>query len=130
PHHVSPTRTPMSAADRAAQFSPFAPLTGHGAALREAARLTEERAELTQESLEALDRRLQIIKAALPQRPEVAMTVFIPDEKKAGGAYVTMTGAVVSIDEYDRTLLMQDGRRVPLDDIAALESPLFRVMEG
>ena len=93
PHHVSKTRPQMPMSDRAAQFAPFAALTGYDSAIKETGRLTDERIELDEGALTALNMRYQLLMDALDEEPEVEITYFKPDERKAGGAYVTATGA-------------------------------------
>lgn len=126
PHHVSVTRPRMSMIDRAAQFSPFAALTGYDAAIKETGRLTNERIELTEDSRAVLDRKQQLLMDNLADRPVVSVTYFVPDERKAGGAYVTVTGRVKKVDDYQRLLLLSDGTKIPLDEILDMESELFR----
>ena len=92
PHHVSQNHPQMSLRDRAAQFAPFAALTGYEAAVGETARLTAERRELDAQEAEELNRRLAALIARLPERPEVTVEYFVPDDRKAGGAYVSVTG--------------------------------------
>lgn len=128
PHHVSATRPHMSAIDRAAQFSPFAALTGYGDAIKETARLTGERVELDEYMKDVLSVRLQIIADQLKEHPEIAITYFQPDEKKNGGAYVTVIGRVKKIDEYERVVVMIDGTRVPIDEIASIDGEIFETM--
>jgi len=128
PHHVSPTRLPMSLHDRAAQFSPFAALTGYEAAIRETARLTDSQAELSEERIGDLNDKLRKIAECLPEQPRVTMTYFVPDLRKSGGAYVTASGPVRKIDLYHRTLLLSDGTEIPMDriyDIAFCDDPAF-----
>ena len=126
PHHVSATRPRMSMIDRAAQFSPFAALTGYDAAIKETGRLTDERIELSEESRIVLDRKQQLLLDNLADHPKVTVTYFVPDERKAGGAYVTVTGRVKKVDDYQRLLLLTDGTKIPLDEILDMESELFR----
>ena len=92
PHPVSRKHPPMSAMDRAAQFSPFSTLTGYEAVLREAGRLTDSRAELSEYSRDILDQKQQILLDAAPTHPEITVTYFIPDRRKQGGAYGTLKG--------------------------------------
>ncbi|MEA4912552.1 MAG: hypothetical protein VB092_08105 [Oscillospiraceae bacterium] len=125
PHHQSATRPRMSMRDRAAQFSPFAALTGYGDAVKETARLTGERIELDDTEKEAISDRLQIIAEHISEHPEISVTYFLPDERKAGGEYVTVTGSVKKIDEYERVVVMADGYKLPIDEIADVEGPLF-----
>ena len=129
PHHVSATRPRMSMIDRAAQFSPFAALTGYDAAIKETGRLTDRRIELTEDSRVALDRKQQLLMDNLADRPEVSVTYFVPDERKTGGAYVTVTGRVKKVDEYERLLILTDGTKIPLDEIQDLSGEIFRVLE-
>ncbi|WP_312832969.1 hypothetical protein [Sedimentibacter saalensis] len=128
PHHVSATRPHMSAIDRAAQFSPFAALTGYGDAIKETARLTGEKVELDEYMKDVLSVRLQIIVDQLKEHPEIAITYFQPDEKKNGGAYVTVIGRAKKIDEYERVVVMTDGTRIPIDEIASIDGQIFETM--
>lgn len=125
PHHVSETRPRMSRADRAAQFSPFAALTGHDAAVRETARLTDRRIETAEDKRQELDLKLQLLTQLLPSRPEVTVTYFVPDPRKDGGAYVSVSGALRRVDTRRRILLLGDGKEIPVDDVLELESPVF-----
>ncbi len=120
PHHVSRKHRQMPLLDRAAQFAPFAALTGHEAAIKETARLTEEEIELDENSKELLDFRLQQLQEHLSEHPEVAVTYFKPDEKKAGGAYETVTGVVKKVDDYAGELVFTDGKRIVLGTIIEL----------
>ena len=117
PHHVSKTRPQMPMSDRAAQFAPFAALTGYDSAIKETGRLTDERIELDEEALTALDRKYQLLINALADAPEVTIIYFQPDERKAGGQYVSATGTVKKVDTFGRRILLQDGTRIPLDNI-------------
>ena len=117
PHHVSKTRPQMPLSDRAAQFAPFAALTGYDSAIKETGRLTDERIELDEEALAALDRKYQLLIEALDDAPEVTITYFQPDERKAGGQYVSATGTVKKVDTFGRRILLQDGTRIPLDSV-------------
>ena len=117
PHHVSDRHPQMPMADRAAQFMPFRALTGYGDSLAETARLTEAPVELDETALEELDARLRMLMERLPERPEVTVTCFRPDERKAGGAYVTVTGRVKRMDLYARAVVLEDGTRIPVGSI-------------
>lgn len=121
PRPVSRTHPPMPVKDRAAQFSPFAALTGYEETIRETERRTEERRELDEDEKAILNGRLRELEAHLNERPEVTFTCFRPDEKKAGGAYVTVTGRVRRIDRYERRIRMEDGESVRIRDIVGLE---------
>ena len=129
PHHVSKTRPQMPMSDRAAQFAPFAALTGYDAAIKETGRLTDERIELDVEALSALDMKYQLLMEALDEAPEVTITYFQPDERKAGGKFVSAVGAVKKIDDFERRITMQDGAKIPMDDVLSIEGELFSVLE-
>ena len=121
PHPVSKTHPPMPRAERAAQFSSFAALTGYEEIVAERARLTETRAELDRDALEALDAALRAVAAEIDARPEVELRYFVPDKKKAGGRYETLRGRVKKIDEQASLLLLEDGTKIPLGEIASIE---------
>ena len=125
PHHVSGTHPPMSRADRAAQFSPFAALTGYDAAVRETARVTERRIELDEGVKAELNARLNCILEHLSEHPQVSLTYFVPDEKKSGGAYRTVTGAVRKLDSVAKTLTLADGTVVPMEEMVHVEGNPF-----
>lgn len=129
PHPTSQKRPRMSVQDRAAQFSPFAALTGYDAAIRETARLTEERIELNEYEQAVLDQRIILLQEHLKDLPEVTITYFQPDERKEGGKYCSLTGAVKKIDSYERQLVLADKSKIPIESILNLESELFRNME-
>lgn len=130
PHHVSKTRPQMSMLDRAAQFSPFAALTGYDAAIKETGRLTDEKQELDDDTKAALNMKQAYLMEMIDEQPEISVTYFLPDTKKAGGAYATVTGKLKRFDEYERLLILTDGKKIPMDDIADIESNLFRgIME-
>ncbi|ABX42515.1 hypothetical protein [Lachnoclostridium phytofermentans] len=128
PNHVSATRPHMTAIDRAAQFSPFAALTGYGAAIKETARLTDERVEIDEYIKDALSDRLQIIADRIKENPEIVITYFQPDVKKNGGAYVTTISTAKKIDEYERVVVMSDGKTIPIDEIISIEGQIFETM--
>lgn len=117
PHHTSSTHPQMPVADRAAQFAPFAALTGHEAAIQETARLTEEKIVLDENAKALLDEKLRLIQEMPAGRREVTVTYFVQDEKKSGGHYISVTGTVRKIDGYRQSMVMADGLRIPLDDI-------------
>ncbi|NLY37539.1 MAG: YolD-like family protein [Tissierellia bacterium] len=129
PHHRSTSRPPMSAHDRAAQFSPFAALTGYGSAITERARLTDSRVELDECSKVDLNEKLIMIQNQIDQQPEVSITYFHPDKRKSGGAYITVTGFVKKIDEYERTVAMQDATIIPVDAIIEIDGELLGTSE-
>jgi len=123
PHPVSKKHLPMSPLDRAAQFSPFAALTGHTEAIKETARLTEEQMELDEDSKELLNEKLQMLKKCLKdamELPMVTVTYFEPDVRKSGGSYVTVTEAVKKLKESERKIVFDSGNEVLFDDIIEL----------
>ena len=129
PHHVSKTRPQMPMSDRAAQFAPFAALTGYDSAIKETGRLTDKRIELDEEALTALNMKYQFLMDALDEEPEVEITYFKPDERKAGGAYVTATGAVLKVDDFERLITLQDGTKIPMNDVLSIDGELFSSLE-
>ena len=129
PHHVSEKHPPMSRLDRAAQFSPFAALTGYEAAVEETARLTDQRIELDESEKAAIDQRLTLVLERLPDPIKVTITYFVPDKKKVGGAYVSVSGTVKKIDEYERTVILRNGTSIPIDDILCVDGEIFDGME-
>lgn len=130
PHHQSQTRAHMPLYDRAAQFAPFAALNGYGAAIRETARLTQPRIELTESEKAELDLRLQLLSEHLQDHPEITITYFLPDLRKEGGAYVSITDAVKKIDVYERSITTQDGTWIPMEDIVSMDSHLFHALDN
>jgi hypothetical protein len=129
PHHTSASRPHMSVYDRAAQFSPFAALTGYDAAITETARLTNEKIELDEYNKADLSERLCMIQDLKDERPEVSITYFMPDKKKSGGEYITVAGCVRKIDEHERTVIMQDATKIPIDDILEIDGELFGTLK-
>ena len=127
PHHVSPTRPQMSMMERAAQFSPFAALTGYDDAITETGRLTSERIELDDDAKETLDMKHACLMEIINEQPEISVTYFLPDAQKSGGEYVTVTGNLQRFDEYERLLILTDGQKIPMDDIMDIESCSLRL---
>lgn len=121
PHPMSQKHPRMSMHDRAAQFSPFAALTGHGAAIAETERETAAWTDLEEDEREQLNRHLCILRDRLGEQPEVAITYFVPDSRKAGGAYVTICGIVRKMDMTERVIQMADRTRVPIHQIRSIE---------
>ncbi len=126
PHPTSQRHPRMPIRDRAAIFSPFAALTGHGAAIAETARLTQRRVELDEDGRARLDRKQHLLAQIIDRRPEVTVTWFRPDEKKDGGSYVSTTGRLKTTDSVGRLLVLTDGTKIPLDDILDIESRWLR----
>ncbi len=117
PHHVSKTRAQMPRRSRAAQFAPFAALTGYEDAVCETARLTDSKAELCEDDAAELNEKIRLLGARIAAEPYCEVTYFVPDKHKSGGRYVTVSGNVRFIEEVSRQLVFCGGLRVPLDDI-------------
>lgn len=128
PHHISSTHLQMARIDRAAQFSPFAALTGYEDALGETGRLTETRMELDEDAKEILDEKLRMLQERVREHPKVVFTYFMPDSKKAGGVYVTTEGRVKKIDGYEQNVVMDDGLKIPIADITNIEGNIFSAL--
>lgn len=129
PHHISKKRRSMPIIDRAAQFAPFAALTGYEDAVNETARLTDRKIELSDGELAELDKKMHILRERLGDRPEIGITYFKPDERKSGGEYVTVRAVVRKINTYARTLMTYDGAVIPLDMIYDMTGELFDLAE-
>ena len=126
PHHQSDTRPKMSNYDRAAQFSPFAALTGHADSIKETARLTDEYSEPSEEMKAIMNEKILFLMEQLENQPEITITFFKPDEKKQGGAYITITGVVKKIKTYERQIQMTTGDLIPIDMIFGIDGEIFR----
>lgn len=122
PHHISKTHPQMPMSDRAAQFSPFAALTGYDAAINEAGRLTCKKIILSEDAKEDLDRKMHRICSCLSSAPAVIVTYYEPDPFKEGGAYKTITGQIKCVNDVERILTMSNGTNIPLDDVFDLKS--------
>lgn len=127
PHHVSKKHPQMPALDRAAQFSPFAALTGHHAMIEETERLTESRVELDENEQEEIALWLRMIKERIRTKPEAVITFFVPDAQKTGGSCRTVSGVVKKVDGYEKQVFMEDGTVIPMEDIYAVEGEFFEV---
>ena len=129
PHPTSATHPRMPAGARAAQFSPFAALTGYDAQIREATRTTDRRIELDEQALAVLNRRLQLLQANLAEQPEVTVTWFVPDSRKEGGRYRTVSGRLHRLAQQPPRLILESGEIVPVANLLSVDSPLFRGFE-
>lgn len=125
PHHSSKKRTHMSLHDRAAQFSPFAALTGHDEAIRETARLTYKKIELDETEKTILNDKFNYIIEHINIQPEILVTYFVADEMKDGGAYLDFTGNVKKYDYHNKILHFSDGTQIMVYDIIDIESQIF-----
>ena len=129
PHHVSEKRPRMSMTDRAAQFSPFAALTGYNSVIRETERLTDRRIVLNEDEKAILNNKLQMILDFIDTAPEITVVYFKNDERKDGGEYLSVSGQVKRIAGDTQELVMTDGTKIPVDDIYDIESALFNGVE-
>lgn len=125
-HHAPSNREHMSILDRAAQFAPFAALTGFEGAIKETARLTDKRLELDESEKTILDEKLRIIQEKLSMRYEIGFVFFRPDKTKTGGAYISIIGTVNKIDGNKRIVIMQDGTRIPIEEIIDITGEIFQ----
>lgn len=125
PHKQSSKRPRMSLSDRAAQFAPFAALTGYDDAIVETGRLTDKKIELSEEALDLLNVKYQILLAHLADNAEIILTYFVPDKNKSGGAYVEKQGVVKRLDIFERQLILCDGTKILMDDILTISGDIF-----
>lgn len=121
PHHISKMHKPMSAEKRAAQFSAFAALSGYEAAVAESGRLTDKKLVPDEDRIAEIDFYMNTIIDMADQQPEISVTYFVPDERKAGGSYEKVTGNFRCFDEYNRLIILTDDTRIPLDDVYHIE---------
>ena len=129
PHYESKTHPRMSMHQRAAQFSPFAAVTGHDAAVKETERLTDKQIDLDERQKVELDEKLRIISEHLGQNPEVKITYFEPDQKKDGGAYITVSGFIKKIDVYEKKIVLQDGQKIEINQIYDISSDVLEKLD-
>ena len=121
PHHVSKRHPRMSMEARSAQFAPFAALTGYEDVVKETARLTSKRIEITEETKEILNERIQFIQKEIDSKPRISCTYFVPDVRKSGGEYVTLVGDVKKIDIYKQLIVLEDKTEIPIEEIIGIE---------
>ena len=124
-HPTSLKHPRMPRSDRAAQFSPFAALSGYEDAVEETARVTDEKRTLTDDEIDSINKKLNVILEHLRESPRVRIRYFVPDKRKDGGEYVTVTGTVKRIDEFESVILMSDGTLIPLADIRDIEGKIL-----
>lgn len=122
PHPISKIHPRMKPIDRAAQFSPFAALTGYDAAVKETARLTDQRVELDEYEKIELNRKLQQLRNTSEIDENVTITYFVPDDRKDGGSYVTVVGCVKKFDDYEHQIILKDGRRILVSEIIEVDN--------
>ena len=124
PHHVSKSHAQMSMMNRAAQFAPFAALTGHSAAIEETARLTDEQQELAEEDSDALNQKMAYLREVINEHPTITITYFEPDKKKAGGKYKSIEGQLQNIDDYGQAIILKSGVSIPFVSILEIQIQL------
>lgn len=129
PHHISKRHKPMSRQDRAAQFSPFAALTGFEKVTKEEARFTEAKHQLDENALALLNEKLFILKNCINEKPEITVTYFKPDDKKAGGEYIKIKTIIKKIDSFNKALLTEDKLVIPFNSIESLEGDIFNEID-
>lgn len=117
PHHVSKKHPQMTIENRAAQFAPFAALVGHDEAVKETARLTTNKKEIDNDLKNILDKKLQMINENITNTPEATITYFVPDKKKEGGQYLTITEKVKKIDTYKQVIILENKEQININDI-------------
>lgn len=130
PHHVSKKHPQMTIDARAAQFAPFAALTGYEDAIVETARLTSERIELNEEQISIINRKINIIKENIKTTPKLSITYFIPDYRKEGGEYIKIIGNVKKIDEYSKKIVFEDNKEIRINDILDISGDIINNYEN
>lgn len=118
---ISKKHTPMPLENRAAQFAPFAALTGYDDAVNETSRLTVNKIELSEEKKAELDLTLSNLNSVITTNPKASITYFVPDSLKAGGDYVTVNASISKIDSVSRTIILMDRSVIAIDDIISIE---------
>ena len=130
PHHVSARHPKMPMSERAAQFSPFMALTGYEDVIRETARLTWQKPELSENVREELEWKMRILAEHIAEHPEITVSYFLPDERKEGGSMVRETGRLKKIDETERIIRLENGCEIRVDDILEIEGEIFGAFSG
>lgn len=130
PHHVSEKHPQMSMRNRAAQFSPFAALSGHGDAIQETARYTDDFQGIDESNIEALNQKIAMILDKINEQPQITVTYFKPDAKKEGGRYTLKTGNLKRIDDYEHVLQFTDNEKIPIQSIFNIDGDLFSMIDN
>ena len=125
PHHRSLRHAPMSVENRAAQFMPFAALTGYDAAISEAGRMTDGFQELEEDAKEILDAKLQILEEKAGEKPEVTIRFFVPDERKEGGSYQELSGKLRKVDRRGMQVFLEQEEGILVERIVDIQSEIF-----
>ena len=129
PPHISKNHPQPTMLERAARFSPFAAITGYEEMVKEAARVTDKKPELDESSKEILNEKLLFITEMCEDDVIVNITHFVPDKLKSGGEYITVSGSIKKIDEYERSVLLTDGTAIPIDSIYKIDGDMFNINE-
>ena len=130
PHHVSETHPQMSMRNRAAQFSPFAALSGHSDAIHETARYTDDFQGVDESNVEALNQKIAMILDKINEHPQITVTYFKPDEKKEGGSYTLKTGNIKRVDDYEHVLQFTDNEKIPIQSIFNIDGKMFSIIDN
>ncbi len=130
PHHVSETHPQMSMRNRAAQFSPFAALSGHSDAIHETARYTDDFQGVDESNVEALNQKIAMILDKINEHPQITVTYFKPDEKKEGGSYTLKTGNIKRADDYEHVLQFTDNEKIPIQSIFNIDGEMFSIIDN
>ena len=130
PHYVSAKRKPMSMLNRAAQFSPFAALTGYDAAIQETGRLTDRQIHMDTDAEAMLDEKLRLLWENRQEKPQITVTYFVPDERKCGGCYENRTARVKKVDIHHQIMLLEDDTVVNFGRVRDIQGEIFRQIEG
>ncbi|MBQ4215621.1 MAG: hypothetical protein IKO90_04920 [Bacteroidales bacterium] len=130
PHHVSETHPQMSMRNRAAQFSPFAALSGHSDAIHETARYTDDFQGVDESNVEALNQKIAMILDKINEHPQITVTYFKPDEKKEGGSYTLKTGNIKRVDDYEHVLQFTDNEKIPIQSIFNIDGEMFSIIDN
>ena len=130
PHYTSIKHPRMSIESRAAQFAPFSALSGYGDAIKETARLTDERIEIDDSLREILNNKLKIIEENISLNPNVTLTYYIPDSKKSGGKYVTHNCIVKKVDSINEIIITVDNKKIPMKEIIDISSDILNSYEN
>lgn len=129
PHHISKKHPRMSSHDRAAQFSPFAALTGHSESIAETARITDKKIELCDEEKSIISEKLRYISQMKDEMPVVRLEYFVPDERKDGGAYHIWECKVKKIDDFNKCVVLDDGKYILIENIVNLDGDIFNSLQ-
>ena len=129
PHHVSKNHPQMSRYERAAQFAPFAALSGYEDIIKEEGRLTDNRIEINEEAKFILDRKMQILMNSIDKKPFISVTYFVPDERKSGGEYVSINECIKKIDVLKQIIVTENGIVVPVIEIVDMQGEIFNNLD-